>query len=82
MNGGALGFATVLGWLGTLTIAQVHAVRTCAVSWRAIVFVAALGVGGAALEWRHFGTDGLRILALGVAAGAFGALLLTRHRTS
>ncbi len=82
MNGGALGFATVLGWLGTLTIAHVRTVRAGAVSWREIVFVAALAVGGAALEWRHFGMDGLRILTLGVAAGSLGALLLTRHGTS
>jgi hypothetical protein len=77
---GPLGFAVVLGWLGALTIAHVQTARAGALSWRAVAFAAALGVGGAALEWRHLGMEGLRLLALGVAAGAMGALLVTFHR--
>jgi hypothetical protein len=83
MNGdalGAFGFAAVLGWLGTLTVAHVHAVRAGAFSWRALAFVAALVVGGAALEWRHLDMEGLRLLALGAVAGAAGALIPTFHK--
>jgi hypothetical protein len=84
MNGnvvGPLGFAVVLGWLGALTIAHVRAVRAGAFSWRSVAFAAALGIGGANLEWRYFGVEGLRVLALGLALGASGALLLTLQRT-
>ncbi len=65
MNVGDLGFATVLGWSGTLTIAHVHTVRAGAVCWREIVFLTALSVGGAALEWRYMGMEGLRMFAVG-----------------
>jgi hypothetical protein len=75
---GGLGFATVLGWLGALTLAHAQA-GSAARCWTAIAFAAALGLGGAGLEWGYFGAEGLRLLALGLAAGASGALLVTFH---